>query len=293
MHRLAALAEPVHVEDRDEVVELVVRRRARTPPTPSPRRSRCRRTASRPGTGSRSSRLPASAMPTAIGSPWPSEPVATSTQGIRGVGWPSRSSRTAGRSAAPRPRSRRRRGTSRTGASRRGPSRRRAGRCAGRAVEVVAQVLREQHRHQVGRGHARGGMAGPGRRGAADRIDPQLLSQLTPELGRRPCTCNVAVMKVAVAFDHRGVQLRERVLEELDGGHEIVDLGTDTDAVRIDYPDKAAELGDAVRTGRPSAACSSAAPASAPRSPRARSPGSGPPSVTTSTRRTRASSTTT
>jgi ribose 5-phosphate isomerase B len=57
-------------------------------------------------------------------------------------------------------------------------------------------------------------------------------------------------MKVAVAFDHRGVKLRERILEELDGlGHEIVDLGTDTDAVRIDYPDKARELGEAILSG--------------------------------------------
>jgi ribose 5-phosphate isomerase B len=60
----------------------------------------------------------------------------------------------------------------------------------------------------------------------------------------------VVRMKVAVAFDHRGVKLRERILEELDGlGHETVDLGTDTDAVRIDYPDKARELGDAIRSG--------------------------------------------
>ena len=33
-------------------------------------------------------------------------------------------------------------------------------------------------------------------------------------------------------------------------GHTIVDLGTDTDAVRIDYPDKAQELGDAILDGR-------------------------------------------
>ena len=30
------------------------------------------------------------AMPTEIGRPWPSEPVATSVGGMRGVGWPSR-----------------------------------------------------------------------------------------------------------------------------------------------------------------------------------------------------------
>jgi ribose 5-phosphate isomerase B len=55
---------------------------------------------------------------------------------------------------------------------------------------------------------------------------------------------------IAVAFDHRGVHLREQVLETLAaGGHEVVDLGTDTDAVRIDYPDKARELGDVIQAG--------------------------------------------
>jgi len=57
-------------------------------------------------------------------------------------------------------------------------------------------------------------------------------------------------MRVAVAFDHRGVKLRERVLEELAAlGHDIVDLGTDTEAVRIDYPVKARELGEAILAG--------------------------------------------
>jgi ribose 5-phosphate isomerase B len=57
-------------------------------------------------------------------------------------------------------------------------------------------------------------------------------------------------MKVAVAFDHRGVHLRDGVLETLHAaGHDVVDLGTDTDAVRIDYPDKAREVGDAILQG--------------------------------------------
>jgi ribose 5-phosphate isomerase B len=55
-------------------------------------------------------------------------------------------------------------------------------------------------------------------------------------------------MKVAVAFDHRGVHLREAVLGVL-AGHDVVDFGTDTDAVRIDYPDKAREVGEAVQRG--------------------------------------------
>ena len=58
-------------------------------------------------------------------------------------------------------------------------------------------------------------------------------------------------MKVAVAFDHRGVKLRPRVLEELAAlGHAAVDLGTDSDSARVDYPDKARELGEAILDGR-------------------------------------------
>jgi ribose 5-phosphate isomerase B len=56
-------------------------------------------------------------------------------------------------------------------------------------------------------------------------------------------------VKVAIAFDHRGVDLRAAVLAALDG-HDAVDLGTDTDAVRLDYPDKARELGEAILDGR-------------------------------------------
>jgi ribose 5-phosphate isomerase B len=55
-------------------------------------------------------------------------------------------------------------------------------------------------------------------------------------------------VRVAVAFDHRGVHLREAVFESL-ATHDIVDLGTDTDAERIDYPDKAREIGAAILNG--------------------------------------------
>ena len=57
-------------------------------------------------------------------------------------------------------------------------------------------------------------------------------------------------MRVAVAFDHRGVKLRERVLEVLDElGHEGVALGADAPQPRVDYPDKAREIGEAVLAG--------------------------------------------
>jgi len=57
-------------------------------------------------------------------------------------------------------------------------------------------------------------------------------------------------VKVAAAFDHKGVKLREPVLAAIAAlGHDPVDLGTDTDAERVDYPDKALELGLAIRRG--------------------------------------------
>ncbi len=57
-------------------------------------------------------------------------------------------------------------------------------------------------------------------------------------------------MRVAVAFDHRGVKLRERVLRELaDLGHDVVDLGVADASVRVDYPDKARETGEAICSG--------------------------------------------
>jgi ribose 5-phosphate isomerase B len=55
-------------------------------------------------------------------------------------------------------------------------------------------------------------------------------------------------VRVAVAFDHRGVHLRDAVLRTL-ADHDVIDLGTDTDAVRIDYPDKAREVGEAIQQG--------------------------------------------
>ena len=57
-------------------------------------------------------------------------------------------------------------------------------------------------------------------------------------------------MRVAVAFDHRGVKLRARVLQKVQElGHQTVDLGTDRPEPRIDYPDKAREIGQAIVGG--------------------------------------------
>jgi ribose 5-phosphate isomerase B len=57
-------------------------------------------------------------------------------------------------------------------------------------------------------------------------------------------------MRVAVAFDHRGVKLRESIFQVLgELGHETVDLGTDAPEPRVDYPDKAREIGEAILGG--------------------------------------------
>jgi ribose 5-phosphate isomerase B len=58
----------------------------------------------------------------------------------------------------------------------------------------------------------------------------------------------VEPMKIAVAFDHRGVALRECVLEAV-ACHDVIDLGTHDASVRVDYPDKAREVGEAIRSG--------------------------------------------
>jgi ribose 5-phosphate isomerase B len=55
-------------------------------------------------------------------------------------------------------------------------------------------------------------------------------------------------LRVVVAFDHRGVALRDAVLEAL-AGHDVVDLGTHDSSVRIDYPDKAREVGESILAG--------------------------------------------
>ena len=58
-------------------------------------------------------------------------------------------------------------------------------------------------------------------------------------------------MRVAVAFDHRGIKLRDTVVAAVEAaGHDVVDLGVDTDAVRVDYPDLARAVGEAIRGGR-------------------------------------------
>src|SRR5437763_6093874 len=57
-------------------------------------------------------------------------------------------------------------------------------------------------------------------------------------------------MRVAVSVDHRGVKLRAGVLQAIANlGHELVDLGVETIDPRVDYPDKARDIGEAILNG--------------------------------------------
>ena len=58
-------------------------------------------------------------------------------------------------------------------------------------------------------------------------------------------------MRIAVAADHAGVALLGAVVAELEKlGHPVLDLGTHDAASADDYPDRAADLAEAIRTGR-------------------------------------------
>ena len=56
-------------------------------------------------------------------------------------------------------------------------------------------------------------------------------------------------MRIAVAADHAGYPLNERVISELSrAGHEVIDFGTHLGSVPDDYPDYARAVGEAVQS---------------------------------------------
>lgn len=56
--------------------------------------------------------------------------------------------------------------------------------------------------------------------------------------------------KIAIASDHAAFQLKAQLVEYLrNAGHEVIDLGPDTDA-RVDYPDFGYKLAEAIRAGQ-------------------------------------------
>ncbi|MEQ8677070.1 MAG: ribose 5-phosphate isomerase B [Aggregatilineales bacterium] len=57
-------------------------------------------------------------------------------------------------------------------------------------------------------------------------------------------------MKIALASDHAGYPLKDHLVKFLrEQGHDILDLGVNTDAVSSDYPDAAIAVAEAVLAG--------------------------------------------
>jgi len=58
-------------------------------------------------------------------------------------------------------------------------------------------------------------------------------------------------MKIALAADHAGYPLKQHLIDYLrQQGHEVIDLGVNTDKVPSDYPDSAEAIAHAVLDGR-------------------------------------------
>jgi ribose 5-phosphate isomerase B len=58
-------------------------------------------------------------------------------------------------------------------------------------------------------------------------------------------------MKIAIAADHAGFQLKAAVISLIqEAGHEPIDLGTDRAGVSVDYPDYAEKVGILVEAGK-------------------------------------------
>ena len=90
-------------------------------------------------------------------------------------------------------------------------------------------------------------------------------------------------MRIAVGSDHAGFALKTLLAEHLAAaGHEILDLGTGSGDVPVDYPRYGHAVGGRWPTAGPNGVCACAGPASASASPPTRSPASAPPSSTTS-----------
>jgi len=54
-------------------------------------------------------------------------------------------------------------------------------------------------------------------------------------------------MKLAIASDHAGFTLKQHLVTYLNSyGHQVLDLGVDSDATPTDYPDVAVAVGEAV-----------------------------------------------
>jgi len=56
-------------------------------------------------------------------------------------------------------------------------------------------------------------------------------------------------MRIAIAADHGGYPLNERIIAELETGHELIDFGTHDGSKPDDYPDYARQVSESVQQG--------------------------------------------
>lgn len=56
-------------------------------------------------------------------------------------------------------------------------------------------------------------------------------------------------MRIAFAADHAGYELKSKLVEQLKGQHQLLDLGTFDPSAPDDYPDYARAIGESVRGG--------------------------------------------
>ena len=60
------------------------------------------------------------------------------------------------------------------------------------------------------------------------------------------------MLRIAIAADHGGFELKEYIANYLRSRKdiEVIDFGTDTDALSVDYPDYAAKVAQAIHSGQ-------------------------------------------
>ena len=200
-HRLAALAQPVDVDDRGQVVELVVRgvlerlpHRALGHLAVAAQHPDAVRDAIEPLAGERRPDADREALAERAGGD-----VDPREDGRRVPLEPA--SELAVRRGAPRPRSRPRRGRSRRASVDAWPFEKidRSLRRALRRVEVVAEVAVDEHRHSSAADIAEVGCPDFAAGAHADGVDAELLSQLAPALGVGPSGHSTAGFPLACA----------------------------------------------------------------------------------------------
>ena len=108
--------------------------------------------------------------------------------------------------------------------------------------------LADAHDHRGGRVDRHDLASLPAARKAPDSAGDRSLP--SPLISLRP-TRYTRAMRIAVGSDHAGYALKSEIIAHLTGaGHDVLDLGTDSAEVSVDYPTYGRAVGEAVADGR-------------------------------------------